>query len=259
MAVAATLRTKDVVEQMNCSEQPSKTTPILEPADLPFVGNGPKKLDPRDLLKRDLWADLMNQPILSLPPSLDSPSRKVQATCHTRSISALATSSARPPEDLNPCIVIIGIQKGTGLANMDMVGASDPYVLFEWKGETFKTAVHHDSLNPKWKEYFEIAYDPANDPPLLILRLWDEDVATSHDPMGQVELRLKKSTCHNRAMKLKVGGKGGKGHLFCSLQRKPKVVLCESTASTKLGAPTRSSSRVPSGSTSGTRTSTGTS
>lgn len=209
-------------EHVYPSEPPTKATPRLSPGMAPFYPFSTEPpLDLKARMKVDLWASLLGVPT-PLPFTYEPMGRKRTPKIVERSLPIItANSEAVKEEDLRPCNLRISIQKAQNLVNADMYGASDPYVSFKWRDQTHTTAVIQETLNPKWNETFEVPYDPAVDCETLELALWDEDRVTAHDRLGISVLDIKKSTYKAKAMKLKVTEYGGRGFLFCSIQRIP--------------------------------------
>jgi Ca2+-dependent lipid-binding protein len=75
------------------------------------------------------------------------------------------------------------VVEARGLANLDLIGKSDPYVIVEMRGLPLpegRTKVIQNSLNPVWNEIFSFpVYHTFAQ--RLWLKLWDEDVTTSED------------------------------------------------------------------------------
>jgi len=82
----------------------------------------------------------------------------------------------------------IKIVCGRGLCVRDTMGKSDPYVeVIRQKNVVYKTAVKKFSLNPNWNEQFDVKLNTDSDDELLF-KVYDHDVSSSDDFMGQAKL-----------------------------------------------------------------------
>eukprot|EP00923_Selenidium_pygospionis_P009180 GHVN01015693.1.p1 GENE.GHVN01015693.1~~GHVN01015693.1.p1 ORF type:complete len:843 (-),score=137.34 GHVN01015693.1:592-2943(-) len=93
------------------------------------------------------------------------------------------------PVTLHLEIEIIGARE---LKNADVMGLSDPYCQFEWKGHTFKTAVVKDTLNPEWNQSFRIPVEQGVENSPIRLTLYGVDEATRDKlwPLGHASIDL---------------------------------------------------------------------
>jgi len=75
---------------------------------------------------------------------------------------------------------------------MDKNGFSDPYVMFSYGNQKFKTNVITKCLNPRWNEYFMITV-LNSDPPeeSIIFHAYDHDDSLEDDYMGFIEFKLR--------------------------------------------------------------------
>jgi hypothetical protein len=92
--------------------------------------------------------------------------------------------------------VCIRVQTGRGLMPMDYNGLSDPYIVVRYWDETnekekgvvvAKTKIKRKTLTPKWDT--ELGFFCAG--PSLTIELWDWDLASEDDPMGEVAIDLR--------------------------------------------------------------------
>lgn len=90
----------------------------------------------------------------------------------------------------NPDSVVIGelfikIIKARNLPVMDAL-SSDPYVTGKFGIEKFKTKAITSTINPVWNKTFVL--NVTNATSTLILKLWDKDVGTEDELMGEVQI-----------------------------------------------------------------------
>ncbi|KAG0481245.1 hypothetical protein HPP92_011760 [Vanilla planifolia] len=84
-------------------------------------------------------------------------------------------------------VIKVNIIRGIDLAVRD-VRSSDPYVVLTLGDQTTKTRVVKSSLNPVWNETLMLSIpDPV---PPLILNVFDKDIFTSDDKMGEAEIDI---------------------------------------------------------------------
>ncbi|KAL6071210.1 RPS6 protein kinase [Balamuthia mandrillaris] len=77
--------------------------------------------------------------------------------------------------------------EGSSLAAKDMGGTSDPYCILSVDGQKAKTKVKKKTLDPKWNETFTFkVYSPTT----IHLEVWDKDLFTADDFLGQVDIPL---------------------------------------------------------------------
>jgi hypothetical protein len=86
-------------------------------------------------------------------------------------------------------VVTVHVQGGTNLAKMDgFRGKSDPYVIVKCGGQTKKTKRVNNSLAPTWGADLRfVGIDASAE---VTAEVWDFDMASPDDPMGQVILPL---------------------------------------------------------------------
>ncbi|XP_041446881.1 extended synaptotagmin-1-like [Xenopus laevis] len=90
---------------------------------------------------------------------------------------------------------------------------SDPFVVVRGGGKTFKTRVISKTLNPEWKQTFEILFSelPGQE---IEFQLWDRDVARD-DPMGSCKIAVSqvlKKKCVDKWIRLQ-NVKSGELHI----------------------------------------------
>lgn len=84
-------------------------------------------------------------------------------------------------------LIKVNVLRGTNLAIRDMV-SSDPYVILSLGGQSVKTRVIKNNLNPVWNEKLMLSI-PDYVPPLKLL-VYDKDTFTTDDFMGQAEIDI---------------------------------------------------------------------
>ncbi|XP_065194559.1 multiple C2 and transmembrane domain-containing protein 2-like isoform X2 [Sycon ciliatum] len=86
-------------------------------------------------------------------------------------------------------ILSVTLLSGSQLAAMDENGFSDPYCKFRLGAEKWKSRIITKSLNPEWKEKFEMRMiDGASD--ILYVTVFDKDYASKDDFMGSCEVDI---------------------------------------------------------------------
>jgi len=83
----------------------------------------------------------------------------------------------------------VHVHSGRDLPKMDRFGKSDPYVVVEVDGQTRKTKTLKKTLNPVWKEDFEIRVADSVTS-VVTFSCFDWDFADAHDFMGKVEVKI---------------------------------------------------------------------
>lgn len=81
----------------------------------------------------------------------------------------------------------VTVLDGQGIVEQDALGGdSDVYVVLTYAGETKKTAVDEDAIDPQWHDTFVFRYVPGE---ALTVALWDEDaVPFSDELLGTVTI-----------------------------------------------------------------------
>lgn len=69
-------------------------------------------------------------------------------------------------------IVMIKLVSAKKLINADVVGLSDPYVIFRLGGQQMKSKTISNNLNPVWNEMIMFSWNGSD---LLYINVWDED------------------------------------------------------------------------------------
>ncbi|XP_067290189.1 multiple C2 and transmembrane domain-containing protein 1 isoform X2 [Pseudorasbora parva] len=86
-------------------------------------------------------------------------------------------------------IVSIRLIEGRNLIPMDQNGFSDPYVKFKLGPQKYKSKTIPKSLNPQWREQFDLhLFD--EDGGVLEISVWDKDIGMRDDFIGQCQLDL---------------------------------------------------------------------
>ncbi|XP_065052975.1 extended synaptotagmin-3-like [Rhopilema esculentum] len=80
------------------------------------------------------------------------------------------------------------VAKDTNVFSKD---TSDPYVILTVGTQTLKTAAKEETLNPAWNETFEIFVESIHGRKLK-LQLFDHDVGSSDESLGQTEIGVEK-------------------------------------------------------------------
>ena len=84
-------------------------------------------------------------------------------------------------------VLSITVQRASGLEVMDLGGKSDPFVTIKvGKQAARSTSVKEKTLDPVWNEGF--SFDVQSIDEAVILEVWDKDMASDDDFMGEVSL-----------------------------------------------------------------------
>ncbi|KAJ1482240.1 C2 domain-containing protein [Baffinella frigidus] len=83
----------------------------------------------------------------------------------------------------------IFVHSGRDLPKMDRFGKSDPYVVVEVDGQKRTTKTMKKTLNPVWKEQFDIRVADSVTS-VVTFTCFDWDFADDHDFMGIVEVKI---------------------------------------------------------------------
>ncbi|XP_062516683.1 multiple C2 and transmembrane domain-containing protein 1-like isoform X2 [Corticium candelabrum] len=86
-------------------------------------------------------------------------------------------------------VLNVVLLNGKSLPAMDDNGFSDPYCKFRLGAEKFKTKVCSKSLNPEWKEQFDLhVYEDQSH--ILEIEVWDRDYGSRDDFIGRCSIDL---------------------------------------------------------------------
>ncbi|KAG2701479.1 hypothetical protein I3760_06G046700 [Carya illinoinensis] len=83
----------------------------------------------------------------------------------------------------------IRVQRGINLAVRDSLTSSDPYVVVTFGEQKLKSRVVNNDLNPEWNDALTLSVKDLDDP--ITLRVYDKDILTSDDKMGDAEIDIK--------------------------------------------------------------------
>ncbi|KAL7848178.1 hypothetical protein AOLI_G00228960 [Acnodon oligacanthus] len=108
-------------------------------------------------------------------------------------------------------IVSISLIEGRDLIPMDQNGLSDPYVKFKLGNEKYKSKTMPRTLNPQWREHFDLhVFD--EDGGVLKISVWDKDTGRRDDFMGRCALDLS-ALSREQTHKLELDLEDGQGQL----------------------------------------------
>jgi len=125
----------------------------------------------------------------------ETPAESIPANENTASEATGSDSPAPTKKGPSSGTLLIDVIAGRNLASKDNNGFSDPYCHIGFKdtaggelkkGSYKKTKVIKKTLNPEWKESFEVPFDSAA--VALEVSVWDEDTFGSSEFMGEVIL-----------------------------------------------------------------------
>ena len=86
--------------------------------------------------------------------------------------------------------LLVSIEQAKGLADADLIGLSDPYVIVFLNGEEIgRTRVIDNDLNPKWNEVFEIPINDDFSKSWIRFEIYDDDLIGSDEFLGQVNFQ----------------------------------------------------------------------
>eukprot|EP01111_Echinosteliopsis_oligospora_P014654 TRINITY_DN5561_c0_g1_i1.p1 TRINITY_DN5561_c0_g1~~TRINITY_DN5561_c0_g1_i1.p1 ORF type:complete len:1451 (+),score=491.58 TRINITY_DN5561_c0_g1_i1:45-4355(+) len=85
--------------------------------------------------------------------------------------------------------VVVHVVEARGLTKKDIVGTSDPYVVVELEGQSHKTPVIKNNLNPKWTDA-RFSFDITRLTTNVNMTLYDWDATGSDDFLGFVTMPL---------------------------------------------------------------------
>lgn len=74
---------------------------------------------------------------------------------------------------MNDSILIVKLIEALDLKAMDYQGSSDPYCILEVEGQSEKSKVCTNTLNPTYNENFEFRIERGNE--VLKISVWDLD------------------------------------------------------------------------------------
>uniref|UniRef100_A0AAR2K0W1 C2 domain-containing protein n=1 Tax=Pygocentrus nattereri TaxID=42514 RepID=A0AAR2K0W1_PYGNA len=109
-------------------------------------------------------------------------------------------------------MVSISLIEGRDLIPMDQNGLSDPYVKFKLGNEKYKSKTMSKTLNPQWREHFDLhVFD--EDGGVLEISVWDKDTGRRDDFMGRCALDLS-ALSREQTHKLELDLEDGQGQLM---------------------------------------------
>ena len=80
---------------------------------------------------------------------------------------------------------------------MDTFGKSDPYVVIKYLGTEHKTEVVKKTLNPSWEH--ELEMNITKDDQFIEFNLFDWDMTSKNDPMGDIRMDVSKLLTESRS------------------------------------------------------------
>ncbi|CAI5949455.1 unnamed protein product [Closterium sp. NIES-65] len=89
--------------------------------------------------------------------------------------------------------VHVEVIEADSLVGADKIGTSDPYLKGSLGSSKFSTKIIFKTLCPRWNEKFSLPvkeWPPAGSPFLLKLNIFDRDMLTQHDPLGNAALDI---------------------------------------------------------------------
>lgn len=102
-------------------------------------------------------------------------------------------------------VLSVTLLEASSLTAMDDNGFSDPYCKFKLGSQKFKSKICAKTLNPQWKERFELRiYD--DHPTVLHAEVWDRDLVHSDDFIGSCSIELESllfDVTHDLTLRLK--------------------------------------------------------
>lgn len=89
-------------------------------------------------------------------------------------------------------ILHVGAIEATDIPSMDMIGKSDPYLVFKSNktNKKWKTKYVKNTNSPKWNENFEIPISEGKDDEITI-ELWDQDQFAHDDFISSLVILVK--------------------------------------------------------------------
>jgi Ca2+-dependent lipid-binding protein len=88
-------------------------------------------------------------------------------------------------------VLTVTVLEAKNLPAMDHNGLSDPYCKFKLGSQKYKTKVIHKTLNPDWKEQFDMKLYNQKDKTLKV-QVWDRDFPSTDDFIGECKIDLTK-------------------------------------------------------------------
>ncbi|ESQ34474.1 hypothetical protein EUTSA_v10008947mg [Eutrema salsugineum] len=82
----------------------------------------------------------------------------------------------------------IRVKRGMNLVSRDSLG-SDPFVVITMGPQKLKTRGVENNCNPEWNDELTLAIKDPNEP--VNLEVYDKDMFTSHDKMGDAEIDIR--------------------------------------------------------------------
>uniref|UniRef100_A0AAR2JEK2 C2 domain-containing protein n=1 Tax=Pygocentrus nattereri TaxID=42514 RepID=A0AAR2JEK2_PYGNA len=128
------------------------------------------------------------------------------------SIRSQRLSEVHKKSQLWRSMVSISLIEGRDLIPMDQNGLSDPYVKFKLGNEKYKSKTMSKTLNPQWREHFDLhVFD--EDGGVLEISVWDKDTGRRDDFMGRCALDLS-ALSREQTHKLELDLEDGQGQLM---------------------------------------------
>ena len=89
-------------------------------------------------------------------------------------------------------ILHVKAMEATDIPSLDIIGKSDPYLLFKLNSteKTWKTSHINNNHSPKWEEEFDIPIS-SNADDILTVELWDKDTLTPDDLISSLVFLIK--------------------------------------------------------------------
>ncbi|XP_047322046.1 probable ADP-ribosylation factor GTPase-activating protein AGD11 [Impatiens glandulifera] len=163
-----------------------------EPMSCPFPPTGAcsstsssnNKSDPSDNNKKNLEKQSTGKGIHGIGHVFRNSWRRKDPE-HKRKSNSMSMSMAGMVEFVG--LIKVNVVRGTNLAVRDVM-TSDPYVIISLGGQSVKTRVIKNNLNPVWNEQLMLSI-PEHIPPLKVL-VYDKDTFKADDFMGEAEIDL---------------------------------------------------------------------
>jgi Ca2+-dependent lipid-binding protein len=91
-----------------------------------------------------------------------------------------AASSSSPSS-----VVHVVLVQALGLTAMDKGDSSDPYCKLSLGRDKARSKVINGTLNPKWREAFDLFWHDEEEEHVLEITVWDKDIGAKDDFMGR--------------------------------------------------------------------------